>query len=362
MISYIGFHIEYPIRSYEIGTKRNSYLYRKITQLRRRGVTSLMAALLQINVSSIKTIENGRMSGQISRYALCGKSAQQGKFTSFVKEKKKKMQQLIFSKTLNIDSITVIFDRYDVKSSIKSSERLRRDGNNVVETHLIQGGRQVPNYQQFLKSGCNKSSLIKFISQHIVVNHEQLPKERSMILVGGFSDGKLVKEVYEFGISTIDLLQTINILNKICKNVNMFFKLKSNWYNKSCFGTAMTYNIMRTITVSTVNFILFITNGNVNDMKYTKYISPVLSIDSSFNPIPVKLSYIIHPPSLGLSPFSSSPICYPNCGFSGPSIVCSTGEVSGPVLLATLHCLGQIFTPCVCPHPTISLSIPPAHT
>ncbi|KAG1647883.1 hypothetical protein GQR58_030260 [Nymphon striatum] len=317
MISYIGFHIEYPIRSYEIGTKRNSYLYRKITQLRRRGVTSLMAALLQINVSSIKTIENGRMSGQISRYALCGKSAQQGKFTSFVKEKKKKMQQLIFSKTLNIDSITVIFDRYDVKSSIKSSERLRRDGNNVVETHLIQGGRQVPNYQQFLKSGCNKSSLIKFISQHIVVNHEQLPKERSMILVGGFSDGKLVKEVYEFGISTIDLLQ---------------------------------------------NFILFITNGNVNDMKYTKYISPVLSIDSSFNPIPVKLSYIIHPPSLGLSPFSSSPICYPNCGFSGPSIVCSTGEVSGPVLLATLHCLGQIFTPCVCPHPTISLSIPPAHT
>ncbi|KAG1655387.1 Nuclear pore complex protein Nup98-Nup96 [Nymphon striatum] len=48
--------------------------------------------------------------------------------------------------------------------------------------------------------------------------------------------------------------------------------------------------------------------------------SPVLSIGSSFHPIPVKLNYITHPPSLRFSPFSSSPICYPNCGFSGPSI------------------------------------------
>ncbi|KAG1701368.1 Protein GVQW3 [Nymphon striatum] len=56
--------------------------------------------------------------------------------------------------------------------------------------------------------------------------------------------------------------------------------------------------------------------------------SPVLSIDSSVHPIPVKLSNIIHPLSLWFSPFSSSPICYPNCGFSGPSIVCSTGQVN----------------------------------
>ncbi|KAG1678673.1 hypothetical protein GQR58_013342 [Nymphon striatum] len=32
---------------------------------------------------------------------------------------------------------------------------------------------------------------------------------------------------------------------------------------------------------------------------------------------------------------------------SGPSIVCSTGQVSGPVPLAALHCMGQIFTPCI---------------
>ncbi|KAG1648904.1 hypothetical protein GQR58_029473 [Nymphon striatum] len=44
------------------------------------------------------------------------------------------------------------------------------------------------------------------------------------------------------------------------------------------------------------------------------------------------------------------------------SIVCSTGQVAGPILLAILHCLGQIFTPCVRPHPTIGLFIPPAHT
>ncbi|KAG1654810.1 Down syndrome cell adhesion molecule-like protein Dscam2 [Nymphon striatum] len=65
--------------------------------------------------------------------------------------------------------------------------------------------------------------------------------------------------------------------------------------------------------------------------------SAVLSIGSSFHSVPVKLSYIIHPPSLLFSPFSSSPICYPNCRFSGLSIVCLTGQVSGPVQLATLH-------------------------
>ncbi|KAG1699856.1 putative trafficking protein particle complex subunit 2 [Nymphon striatum] len=120
----------------------------------------------------------------------------------------KRLLQLFRNPSLNIGSITVIFDRYDVKSSIKPSERLRRNANNVAQTHWIQGGRQVPNHRQFLKSGCNKSSLPKFISQHIVVNHEQLPKERSIILAGGFSDGKLVKEVYEFVVSTIDHLQS----------------------------------------------------------------------------------------------------------------------------------------------------------
>ncbi|KAG1666137.1 Multidrug resistance-associated protein 5 [Nymphon striatum] len=57
--------------------------------------------------------------------------------------------------------------------------------------------------------------------------------------------------------------------------------------------------------------------------------SPVFSIGSSFHPIPIKRSYIIHPPSLRSTPFSSSPICYPHCGFSGPPIACSTGQVSG---------------------------------
>ncbi|KAG1683882.1 G-protein coupled receptor GRL101 [Nymphon striatum] len=69
--------------------------------------------------------------------------------------------------------------------------------------------------------------------------------------------------------------------------------------------------------------------------------SPVLSIGSSLNPIPVKLSYIIHPPSLRFTSFSSSPICYPHCEFSGPSIVCSTGQVSSPVPLATLHYISK---------------------
>ncbi|KAG1670631.1 hypothetical protein GQR58_016763 [Nymphon striatum] len=72
--------------------------------------------------------------------------------------------------------------------------------------------------------------------------------------------------------------------------------------------------------------------------------SPVLSIGSFFHPIPIKLSYIIHPPSLRSTPFSSSPICYPHCGFSGPPIACSTGQVSGPFPLATLVLIAGIKT------------------
>ncbi|KAG1678230.1 hypothetical protein GQR58_013489 [Nymphon striatum] len=33
---------------------------------------------------------------------------------------------------------------------------------------------------------------------------------------------------------------------------------------------------------------------------------------------------------------------------SGPSTACFTGQVFRPVPLATLHCLGEIFTLCVC--------------
>ena len=78
----------------------------------------------------------------------------------------------------------------------------------MVLTYQIQGRRQVPNYRQFLKSGGNKSSLANFISQHILDNYEQLPNEKSIILAGGFGDGKLVKEVQPLRVSSIDSLQS----------------------------------------------------------------------------------------------------------------------------------------------------------
>ncbi|KAG1672065.1 Nuclear receptor coactivator 2 [Nymphon striatum] len=74
---------------------------------------------------------------------------------------------------------------------------------------------------------------------------------------------------------------------------------------------------------------------------------PVLSIDSSLHPINVKLSYIIHPPSLRFTPFSSSPIWYPTCGFSGPSIVCCTGQMSAQFHLLLLTVWGNSLHPVV---------------
>ncbi|KAG1656237.1 hypothetical protein GQR58_024062 [Nymphon striatum] len=68
-----------------------------------------------------------------------------------------------------------------------------------------------------------------------------------------------------------------------------------------------------------------------------------------------------HQPQLGPLLSKGLPSRY-TCEFCGTSVICSTGQVSCPVPLATLHCPSYIVTPCVCPHPTISLSIPPAHT
>lgn len=79
----------------------------------------------------------------------------------------------------------------------------------MTQTHYIQGNRIVPNYRQFLRAGGNKASLADFVSQY-VLNHaqEQLPEGKSVVLAGGFSIGKLVMVVREYGVSECDVLHS----------------------------------------------------------------------------------------------------------------------------------------------------------
>ena len=76
-------------------------------------------------------------------------------------------------------------------------------------THQIKGGRQVPNYCQFLKSADNKASLANFISEYILQHaSEQLPYGKSIILAGRFSDRKIVMGVGINSVFPIDFLQS----------------------------------------------------------------------------------------------------------------------------------------------------------
>lgn len=108
----------------------------------------------------------------------------------------KKLIHLLKDPNLNTGSVTVVFDRYDVKTSIKGLERQRRGGTSLAQTHHIQGNRLVPNYRQFLKAGGKKASLADFVAKY-VLNHaqEQLPEGKSVVLAGGFSMRKLVMVV-----------------------------------------------------------------------------------------------------------------------------------------------------------------------
>ena len=63
--------------------------------------------------------------------------------------------------------------------------------------YQILGSRPVPNYRKFLKGICNKANLTNYISNYIMEN-EHIPHGKLVILVGGFSIGKVVKNVTRY--------------------------------------------------------------------------------------------------------------------------------------------------------------------
>ena len=69
----------------------------------------------------------------------------------------------------SIDTVVLVFDRYDKEYSIKNIARQRRGAVDFgVNKYHITGNREVPNYRNFLKSKDNKQGLESFICEYII--------------------------------------------------------------------------------------------------------------------------------------------------------------------------------------------------
>ena len=110
----------------------------------------------------------------------------------------KKLINIFMNSELDIETMVLVYDRYDLESSIKGQERQRR-GDWITPdapSHIIIGNREVPNYRHFLKSGKNKMALIHFLTKHVEARAiERLPENKALIIVGGYPDGEVVRKI-----------------------------------------------------------------------------------------------------------------------------------------------------------------------
>ena len=113
-----------------------------------------------------------------------------------------KMQLDCFS---SASTVTDVFDRYDIKNSIKSAERERRS-KSVFSCRVFQvlETRTIPDWKKFLNSGENKQSLIRFLGEYSVkhlTNTSILNEGQTLYLAGAFKSPEIVKMVDFEGVS-----------------------------------------------------------------------------------------------------------------------------------------------------------------
>ena len=114
----------------------------------------------------------------------------------------KRLIRILRSPTFQAEIVTMVFDRYDSKNSIKTDERQRR-GSAIpqnMSTHHIIGSRTVPHYRQYLKVVSNKADLVLFVSNYILDKaRNRLPEGTSIVMAGGFRDAETVIKVTAAG-------------------------------------------------------------------------------------------------------------------------------------------------------------------
>ena len=117
-----------------------------------------------------------------------------------------KILRIFKNAAMGASEITVVFDRYQEKS-INQSERQRRGASERSVSYQILGARTVPNYRNYLKVPGNKSALANFISDYLEINTPaKLQEGKSLILSGGYNDGKLVKVITATGVTDMPSL------------------------------------------------------------------------------------------------------------------------------------------------------------
>ena len=108
-----------------------------------------------------------------------------------------------FDQNQGVESVALVFDRYDHKLSVKAAERYMR-GEMQQAGYAIQGNSQVPNYRQFLKVSGNKATLAAFVSDHTVnIAPSMLSGNQSIILARGFLEGPITKRVTSTAAATV---------------------------------------------------------------------------------------------------------------------------------------------------------------
>ena len=107
----------------------------------------------------------------------------------------KRLQRILNNREMkpSIDTVTLVFDRYDKELSIKATERQRQGkvDSAIIKYHIL-GNREVPNYRNFLKSRVNKESLAALICEYISQNGSAvLGQGKAIVLAGGLVMGNL---------------------------------------------------------------------------------------------------------------------------------------------------------------------------
>ena len=97
------------------------------------------------------------------------------------------------------ETIVDVFDRYDLKDSIKSAERERRSqaagGHRIYH---VNEGSSIPDWKKFMSNNRNKQELISFLGEFIskFVNADNLlPVGQTLYLAGTFRNPVVVKKI-----------------------------------------------------------------------------------------------------------------------------------------------------------------------
>ena len=109
--------------------------------------------------------------------------------------------------SLALSSLSIAFDRYDSGVSIKTPERQRRGSFGLLIRHLVSDPRKQTSSEltQVSEGICNKVNQTNYILNYILENAVNI-HEKLIILAGGFSIEKLVKNVTRFVLSSLECI------------------------------------------------------------------------------------------------------------------------------------------------------------